>query len=139
MERDLKCMYCAEAGITNTDVFIEIVDVELGAGWICKECFIESEKEKEEHLKELEQELKAKEQECEELKRIRDGNFLHALKEQKRADKLSKTLTEIKEIVTNFYETGFLRTDDDCILINNHLCVKTLDKILQKISEVEDV
>ena len=65
---DLKCMYCAEMGITNTDVFIEIVDVELGAGWICKECFIESEKEKEEHLKDLEQELKAKEQECEKLK-----------------------------------------------------------------------
>ena len=43
---DLKCMYCAENGITNTDVFIEIVDVELGSGWICKECFIESEKEK---------------------------------------------------------------------------------------------
>lgn len=68
MERDLKCMYCAESGITNTDVFIEIVDVELGAGWICKECFIESEKEKDEHLKELEQQLKAKEQECERLK-----------------------------------------------------------------------
>jgi DNA repair exonuclease SbcCD ATPase subunit len=68
MERDLKCMYCAEAGITNTDVFIEIVDEELGVGWICKECFIESEKEKEEHLKELEQQLKRKEQECEELK-----------------------------------------------------------------------
>lgn len=46
-------------------------------------------------------------------------------------------LTEIKEIVTNFYETGFLRTDDDCILINNHLCVETLDKILQKINECE--
>lgn len=64
MERDLKCMYCAESGITNTDVFIEIVDVELGAGWICKECFIESEKEKDEHLKELEEELQAKKQEC---------------------------------------------------------------------------
>ena len=40
-------MYCAEMGITNPNVFIEIVDVELGHGWICKECFIESEKEKE--------------------------------------------------------------------------------------------
>ena len=73
---DLKCIYCAESGITNTDVFIEIVDVELGAGWICKECFIESEKEKDEHLKELEEQLKAKEQECEELKT--DKIFLEA-------------------------------------------------------------
>lgn len=47
-----------------------------------------------------------------------------------------QTLAEIKEIVTNFYETGFLRTDNDCILINNNACVETLDKILQKISEV---
>ena len=37
--------------------------------------------------------LQAKEQECE---GIRDGNFLHALEEQKRADKYFKTLTEIK-------------------------------------------
>lgn len=74
----------------------------------------------------LEEQLKAKEQECErlkinntqfikdneflakrnsklkaendELKGIRDRNFLHALEEQKRADKYFKTLTEIKEI-----------------------------------------
>ena len=68
MVENLKCMYCAEMGVTNPNVFIEIVDVELGAGWICKECFIESEKEKDEHLKELEDQLQAKEQECEELK-----------------------------------------------------------------------
>ena len=42
--------------------------------------------------------LKRKEQEFEELKGIRDSNFLHALEEQTRVDKLSKTLTEIKEI-----------------------------------------
>lgn len=53
-------------------------------------------------------------------------------------DKLKQTLTEIKEIITNFYETGFLRTDNGCILINNNTCVETLNKILQKISEVED-
>ena len=47
---------------------------------------------------EYEQQLDQLKAENEELKGIRDGNFLHALEEQKRADKLSKTLTEIKEI-----------------------------------------
>ena len=51
--------------------------------------------------------------------------------------KLKQTLTEIKEIAEHFYKTGFLRTNNNCILINNHLCVETLDKILQKISECE--
>ena len=63
---------------------------------------------------------------------------IRALQPPTYESKYKLALTEIKEIVTNFYETGFLRTDDDCILINNHLCVETLDKILQKISEVEN-
>ncbi len=89
--------------------------------------FIQAEQTVEECHKyqaELEDKLKAKEQECEELKGIRDRNFLHALEEQKRADKLFKTLTEIKEIAK-------IRKDD----INDWLALE----ILQKISEVEDV
>ena len=129
---DLKCMYCAESGITNTDVFIEIVDVELGAGWICKECFLESEKEKEEHLKELEEELKAKEQECEELNEelyywvngeycdnecnvVKELDQLKAENEElkknyftviQQRNKAEKTLTEIKEIGKNSMREG---------------------------------
>ena len=53
-------------------------------------------------------------------------------------DRYKQTLTEIKEIAENFYNTGFFRADNDCILINNNACVETLEKILQKISEVED-
>ena len=68
---NLKCMYCAEMGITNTDVFIEIVDVELGHGWICKECFIESEKEKENFLKAELQSIKERNRTLEELEVFR--------------------------------------------------------------------
>ena len=68
-------------------------------------------------MKQLDQ-LKA---ENEELKGIRDRNFLHALEEQKRADKYFKTLTEIKV----FLEYEFY---------GENIWVK--EKILQKISEV---
>lgn len=47
------CMYCKENGIKNDDVFIEIIDEELGPGWVCKECFVESQKENHEYLKEV--------------------------------------------------------------------------------------
>lgn len=67
--------------------------------------------------------------ENDELKGIRDRNFLHALEEQKRADKLSKTLAEIKEIakheLNNLTESA----------INGGRYVE----ILQKISECEVV
>ena len=68
--------------------------------------------------------------ENDELKGIRDRNFLHALEEQEKANKLKQTLTEIKEIVTcpKKIETKFN--------INHWLEIKS--KILQKISEVED-
>ena len=59
----------------------------------------------------------------EELKGIRDRNFLHALEEQKRADKYFKTLTEIKV----FLEYEFY---------GENIWVK--EKILQKINEVVD-
>lgn len=59
--------------------------------------------------------------ENEELKGIRDRNFLHALEEQKRADKLSKTLTEIKEIA------------EEKAKVNDWLALE----VLQKINEVE--
>ena len=147
---DLKCMYCAESGITNTDVFIEIVDVELGAGWICKECFIESEKEKDEHLKELKEALKRKEQECEGLRyeigslendrdilqeqldqlKKTNENLLSIQYELAESNaKLGQTLTEIKEIAENAY----------CLTnATNKDMAQFAKQILQKISEVED-
>lgn len=43
------CMYCKEKdGTINHDVFIQISDEELGVGWVCKKCFLESEEEKDE-------------------------------------------------------------------------------------------
>lgn len=52
------CMYCKEKdGTINHDVFIEISDEELGVGWVCKECFLESEKEKDELNYQLQQDI----------------------------------------------------------------------------------
>ena len=48
-----------------------------------------------------------------------------------------QALTEIKEIAEDFYKTGFVRTDCGATLINNNICVETLDNILQK-CEVEN-
>ena len=87
---------------------------------------------------EYEQKLDQLKAENESLKKQLKYEFDETLLQySNRLDELHKTLTEIKEIATNFYETGFLRTDNGCILINNNTCVETLDKILQKISEVE--
>ena len=69
------------------------------------------------------QQLNQLKAEKEELKGIRDRNFLHALEEQKRADKYFKTLTEIKV----FLEYEFY---------GENIWVK--EKILQKINEVVD-
>lgn len=63
-----ECIYCKEIGIKNTNVFIEIKDAELGPGWICKECFLETVKEEEQELKEL-REYKSK------IEEIIDENF----------------------------------------------------------------
>lgn len=52
------CLYCKEKdGTINHDVFIQINDVELGPGYVCKECFLESCKETQELLEEREEEL----------------------------------------------------------------------------------
>lgn len=56
-ETEEECLYCAENGIKNTDVFIDIVDKELGVGKLCKNCFIESCKEEEEYFKSTLQEI----------------------------------------------------------------------------------
>lgn len=75
-------------------------------------------------LKEQLDQLKA---ENDELKGIRDMNFLHALEEQEKANKLKQTLTEIKEIANDFYLDG------------EHCKVESLAlEILRKISEVEE-
>lgn len=89
-----------------------------------KDCFV----------KELLNKLSRKEQECEELKGIRDGNFLHALEEQKRADKLSKTLTEIKE----FFNEECIICKENYINITGEICKECkYQDILKKINEVE--
>ena len=78
--------------------------------------------------------------ENEELKGIRDRNFLHALEEQDRADKYFKTLAEIKEIAERDKEfcikcNGNKEIDCvDCIEGGRALLAK---EILQKISECE--
>ena len=68
--------------------------------------------------------LKRKEQECEELKEILNEGCLHNLTLMTEQRVLLQTLAEIKEIITTALEQN--------TLIN-------LDKILQKINEVEDV
>lgn len=69
------CLYCKEKdGTINNDVFVRINDVELGSGWVCKECFLESCKEKDELFKEQEQKL----------------------------DKATSSLLEIKKTIYNF-------------------------------------
>ena len=75
---------------------------------------------------EAQEQLDQLKKENEELKGIRDRNFLHALEEQKKADKLKQTLTEIKEIAQ--YNVYTSRTD---------LCIK-LNWVKKKISEVLD-
>ena len=80
----------------------------------CKNCY------------ELQEQLDRLKAENDELKGIRDRNFLHALEEQDRADKYFKTLTEIKEIAEN-------GCYDDCGMPLDELSI-----ILQKISEVEN-
>jgi hypothetical protein len=65
------CMYCKEAdGTINHDDFTEVVDVELGAGWLCKECFLESCKEEREHHLETEKELIQATESLEEIKKL---------------------------------------------------------------------
>lgn len=49
-----KCMYCAEMGIDKEGT-IEILDIELGPGYICKECNDEYNKEMNEYVHELEE------------------------------------------------------------------------------------
>jgi hypothetical protein len=57
-------MYCKEGeDVINHDVFIKVNDVELGSGWLCKECFLDSCKEIEQDLKERTKELE-KASEC---------------------------------------------------------------------------
>lgn len=70
--------------------------------------------------------------ENDELKGTRDRNFLATLEERKRADKLCKTLTEIKEIAQNVIKN----VSDRCIETTPMYGIHK--QILQKISEVED-
>ena len=106
----------------------------------------------------LGEQLKAKEQECEALKKRNEDNErfyliqyakkdsevldlthkLNVLEERKRADKLSKTLIEIKEIAENMNKECFYDDFDckDCDMQNG--CTYFNNKqILQKISEYE--
>lgn len=74
------CAYCKETdGTINHDVFIEILDAELGYVWVCKECFLESVKE------------------CEEER----------LRFQKENDKYFNALSNLKALVGRGEDIGF--------------------------------
>lgn len=64
-----ECMYCKEAGIKNKNVFVEVSDPELGIGWICKECFLEADKEQKEELARLDLKVSKLEKVLEGIKR----------------------------------------------------------------------
>lgn len=64
-----ECMYCKEAGIKNKNVFVEVSDPELGIGWICKECFLEADKEQKEELARLDLKVSKLEKVLEDIKR----------------------------------------------------------------------
>lgn len=64
-----ECMYCKEAGIKNKNVFVEVHDPELGFGWICKECFLEADREQKEELARLNLKVSKLEKVLEDIKR----------------------------------------------------------------------
>lgn len=64
-----ECMYCKEAGIKNKNVFVEVADPELGIGWICKECFLEADKEQKEELARLDLKVSKLEKVLKDIKR----------------------------------------------------------------------
>lgn len=64
-----ECMYCKEAGIKNKNVFVEVSDPELGVGWICKECFLEADKEQKEELARLDLKVSKLEKVLKDIKR----------------------------------------------------------------------
>lgn len=64
-----ECMYCKEAGIKNKNVFVEVHDPELGFGWICKECFLEADREQKEELERLDLKASKLEKVLEDIKR----------------------------------------------------------------------
>lgn len=64
-----ECMYCKEAGIKNKNVFVEVADPKLGIGWVCKECFLEADKEQKEELARLDLKASKLEKVLEDIKR----------------------------------------------------------------------
>lgn len=64
-----ECMYCKETGIKNKNVFVEVSDPELGVGWICKECFLEADKEQKEELARLDLKVSKLEKVLKDIKR----------------------------------------------------------------------
>lgn len=64
-----ECMYCKEAGIKNKNVFVEVSDPELGIGWVCKECFLEADREQKEELERLDLRASKLEMVLEDIKR----------------------------------------------------------------------
>lgn len=64
-----ECMYCKEAGIKNKNVFVEVADPELGIGWVCKECFLEADREQKEELERLDLRASKLEKVLEDIKR----------------------------------------------------------------------
>ena len=121
-----------------------------------RNCEYKQLKRKKQRIVELNKTIKAKEQECERLKHDNDYEVgalertIDNLKAEKKHlndllnqalkdyEKARETLTEIKEIAEDFYNTGFVLTDKGSTLINNNTCINSIQQILQKISEVED-
>jgi len=68
LNNEKECMYCKEAGIKNKNVFVEVSDPELGIGWVCKECFIEADREQKEELERLDLKASKLEKVLEDLK-----------------------------------------------------------------------
>lgn len=93
------CAYCKETdGTINHDVFIEILDAELGYVWVCKECFLESVKE------------------CEEER----------LRFQKENDKYFNALSNLKALIGRGEDIGFSKDKINKIneIIDNALTPK---------------
>ena len=93
----------------------------------------------------LKTELDQLKAENEELKGIRDRNFLHALEEQEKANKLKQTLTEIKPILEFYANSKMGEEQPDrtykIMLSGGYIMAydpKPARQALQKISEVED-
>ena len=90
---DKFCMYCNECGTYNPDVFIKVNDVELGPGWLCKNCFIE---ETEEEFLCLKEQIKLYRKALKDIKKK-----LKKTTSYSDTDRTTKTCIELQEFIDN--------------------------------------